>query len=220
MKYIIFLLFNYAFGFLQAQVVHGTEVESGEKGRHYRFPEFREGEVVRKEGNLVKASLNYNLATEEIIVDLGHSRTPYGLDNSIEKIIIDGVEFLPRDGIIYERLSEDAISLLVHRKQIVSRLGQNTGLGRSGSVNSKELPPDKGQMYELVLPGAFEYKDINMYFIAKGDEFSPLRKLKDLESIFPEYDDDLKTYIKSERVKMHKEEDLIKLITYCNSMIK
>jgi hypothetical protein len=196
--------------------VHLAETETGEKGKHYRFPDFKEGKVTMKEGDPVTAMVNYNLVTEEIVVDLGHTKAPYQITEKVHKITIEDVEFISVTGVIYERLYEGPVALWVHRKQKMSRLGQNTGLGRTSTVSSMELPPDKRVLYELTLPGAFELKDIDTYFLKKYDELIPMLKLKNLNDVFPSLQNDLKTFIKKENIKMRNEEDLIKVVQFCN----
>ena len=204
----------------QAQVFTYTERDTKVEGKHYRFPEFKKGIITRTNGEPVVTQLNYNLATEEIVVDLGHSKTPYQINDKVISIVIDNVTFVHDQGIVYEEIYTDTVSLLVHRFQKLSRLGQNTGLGRSGSVNSKELPPSNEQLYELAIPGTFEATDINTYFVRKDGKFIAVSKLKDLINIFPAMRDDLKDFSKKERIKFQREDHLIKLLRFCNQKIR
>ena len=61
MKQISFLIAFCIYGALSAQIVHGTESETGVEGKHYRFPQFNPGEITRIQGTTVTTSLNYNL---------------------------------------------------------------------------------------------------------------------------------------------------------------
>ncbi len=203
-----------------SQIVHLTEVETGKQAMHYLLPEFTSGTIIRTNGDSTKIKSNYNLITEEIVIDLGHSKAPYHLDGSEKLIMISDIRFIPIAGVLYEKLYEDAVTLLVHRKQKLERLGQNTGLGRSSIIDSKEQPPDKHLLYEMTLPGAFELKASDKYFLFKEHKLIPLDKLKDLYGIFPAFQEELKHYIKAERIKKHREEDLIRLARFINRKVQ
>ena len=167
----------------------------------------------------ISKQLNYNLLAEEIIVDLGHIKMAYPMQDLEEVITIEGIKFVAREGVIYEIICEGPISLLVHRKQEIRKLGQNTCLGRSIMIDSKELPPDKQQYYELVLPGTFDIRDFNSYLLQIGEDLKHITRLKDFNSLFPTLKSELKTFTKKERIKMKREPDLIKVVRYCQKRI-
>ncbi len=194
------------------------------EGKHYRFPEFREGTILMKSGQSIQTTLDYNLITQEIVIDLGHTKTPYPSLEEVTSISIDGIEFIPMDGVIYELLLDGDIQLLVHRRQKVSRDGQAIqGYGQSASTSSSSLPPslhDKALIYGLSLPGDYQLEDVKNYFLRREGELISLTKLKKLERTFPSIKDDLKTFIKKEKTKLESEEDLIKLIEFCNNRLE
>ncbi len=200
------------------EYTHLSEAEKSKEAPHYRFPDFRKGTVERADGQTVEANLNYNLATEEVVVDLGQRKMPYPFSEDIVSIQIDDAKFISHEGIIFEIINEDKVSLLVHRQVKLQRLGQNTGLGRSGTISSRELPPNKEQLYELTLPGTFEARDLSGYFLWDSNQLFPIDKSKQVFEAFPKHKDEVKNFFKKEKIKMRKEEDLIRLVTYCNSL--
>ncbi len=220
MRYVLFF-FSWLFLIpLQSQEVFLAEQEMGEPGRHYRFPEFEEGKIFR-DGNPdpTEALLNYNLITEEMVIDLGHSKSPFRISDDILKISLGTADFIPIDGKIYEVLYQGKIPLLTHRKMKVDRLGQDTGLGRTTAAYASGLPPElKGNplIYELALPAKYDLKDLTYHYLKKDDELIQVRNLKKLLDIFPELKNELKSFIKKEGLKSNREEDLIKAVEFCN----
>jgi hypothetical protein len=214
---------------IQAQVINVPENKDERTGKHYRFPEFHEGIINRLKGDPSKAQMNYNLLTEELIIDLNRSKIAYEAVSAGERITIADIDFLPIEGEIYEVLCNGEVTLLVHRKQTMERTGQETGLGRtsntySSGTNSYSSEPeyvptlkDKQILYQLTLPGNFGLMDAQAYFLFAKNELIPFRKLKQLEKVFPEIENQINDYVKSEKIKIDREADLIKVLTFCNN---
>lgn len=217
MRYFFFSITFFIFYHSQAQLVNLTERETSKKGVHYRFSEFKDGEVIMKNGDPVHAKINYNLVTEEMVVDLGHSKIAYQINEKVKKISIEDVDFIPVEGIIYERLLKGAVSLFIHRKKKLERTGQQTGIDATGTINSKDITPFKDILYELTLPGNYELRDVSTYFLMKEETLIPFTKIKNLNSVFPTLANELKSFIKKENIKMRNEEDLIKVVQFCNT---
>lgn len=229
MRYLILFLTILLFRSAQAQVINVTEDKEERKGKHYRFPEFQEGTINRQKGDPSKAQLNYNLLTEELIIDLHRTKVAYEPVSPGERITIKNIDFLPIEGVIYEVLYQGDVAFLVHRKQTMERTGQETGLGRTSNTftnntntysSEPEFLPtlkDKQILYQLILPGNFGLMDANAYFLLINNELIPFRKLKQLEKVFPEIENQIREYIKKEKIKFDREEDLIKVITFCHN---
>lgn len=215
--------------FMSGQAISGKVEQSERKGKHYRFPEFKKGEIVRKNGITSKADLNYNFLTQEMIIDLGTRKIAYEPLDSIKEVIIGDITFIPWEGSIYEQLFGGDMSLLVHRKQLMERTGQQTGLGRtSGTYSSNtntysnepdQIPSleDKVILYELILPGNFGLKEVNTYYLFSGMELTLLRRLRQFENIFPARATEIREFIKKKKLKFDREEDIIDLVRFCDS---
>lgn len=189
------------------------------KGKHYLFPEFHEGTIELTSGQPIETLLNYNFITEEIVLDLGHTKTPYPSLGNVSSIIISNILMKPIEGIIYEILHDGPIALLVHRRQSVNRDGQSSqpGYGQSSAYSSSALPPslhDKKLLYSLTLPGDYGLKMINKYFIQKDGKLIEWTKLKQIQKFFPNAKEELNIYVKEEKIRMDSEKDLISLFRY------
>jgi len=210
-----FILFSAT---LFAQPIIVTENEPDTKSRHYRFPEFQKTTVILKKGNTVQALMNYNLLTEEMIVGVRKSRTPYPASNNIDQIKLGEIDYVTIDGKYYEVLYKGAYNLLVQRKMTMGRLGQNTGLGRTTNRVSTELPPilnDKTLLYQLEIPGEYSLKSDEFYYVENSGTIEPLHKLKSLSNLFPSEGDRIKKYIKEERLRFSREKDIIQAFKFC-----
>jgi hypothetical protein len=59
--------------------------------------------------------------------------------------------------------------------------------------------------------------DANSYYILMKNELIPFRKLKQLEKVFPKMENQIKEYVKKEKIKIDREQDLIRVITFCSN---
>ncbi len=209
---------------LLAQSLDTPDEDQLEPGRHYRFPAFEAGQLFLTNGEAVSTQLNYNLVTEEIVVELDEVRAPYPTIEIVKKIAIGMKEFSVINKKIYEVLLSGGTTLLVHRKQTVIHLGQQTGLGRTSNQSdfnqtSQVRLQDTPTVYELMLPKEYQLRDVNTYFLQKDEKLVPIRSQKKLLKNFPEISE-LKSFLKSERINFDSEEDLIKTIEFCNRLHK
>ena len=203
---------------VHAQVLRYSKGEP-QIGKHYLFPEFQEGTIKLASGQETKTLLNYNFITQEIIIDLGHTKAPYPSLEHVSQIIINDILLVPIDGVIYEILQDGAVSLLVHRRQAVSRDGTSSqpGYGQSAASSSATLPPslhNKELLYGLKLPADYHLNMVNKYFLMQDGKIVEWSKLKRIEKIFPKVKEELSRYVKENKLKMEKEEDLINLFRY------
>ena len=218
MKLLLFITGLFLSATSMAQLIIITEDQPDPDSRHYRFSEFQKGEVTLKKGGPVQTLMNYNLLTEEMIIGVRKSRTPYPASDNIIQIKLGNIDYITRDGKYYEVLSKGTSTLLVLRKMTMGRLGQNTGLGRTTNRVSTELPPilsDKTLLYQLEIPGEYSLKSDEFYFVDKEGTLNSLHKLKSLENIFPKSGAKIRSYIKGERLRFGKEEDIIQAFKFC-----
>ena len=215
-----------------SQVITSGIDESGRQGKHYRFVEFKSGKIIRNDGSSSQASLNYNYLTQEMIIDLGNTKIAYTELDPVKEFIVDSAVFMPYNGAVYEVLNDGDVRLLVHKKQLIEREGQQTGLGRTSgtyanNTNTYSTEPDqipsykeKAILYQLTLPGTFKLKDVITYHLLLNQEVTLLRRLQQMEKIFPENSDKIKKFIKNERLKNDRQEDILRLINFCNELAK
>ena len=201
------------------QYAHQTEDEENKRALHYQFPAFVQGSIILNTGDTVSKLMNYNLVTEEIIVDLGRMKTAYPWSEKVECISIGASKYHFLEDQIYELVVDGEVQLFLHQKQKMQRLGQNTGLGRSSIIDSKEVPPEKHLLYEMELPGTFELKKVNAWIVIRNGKKQLFERTGQVPGLFPEIKDELKKYIKRQKLRNFQEEDTKKLIQHCNELL-
>lgn len=71
--------------------------------------------------------------------------------------------------------------------------------------------------YDTAKPAKYVISEPSYIIKYKDQYFEISKKVKDLETMFPEKATDLKSFIKTNKIKLDKEESLIKLAQYLNS---
>ncbi|NND05329.1 MAG: hypothetical protein HKN87_03025 [Saprospiraceae bacterium] len=217
MRYIILLVALCSSPLLFAQALDVPEKEELPKGRQYRFPDFQSGTLALVTGREIPAELNYNLVTEEIVVQINDVRAPYPTIHLVAKASIADASFIVLEKKVYEILHQGSDLLLAKRKQIVTQIGQQTGLGRTANQNDLRAETrlqDTPMVYELEIPSNYILRDVNLYFLYKNGQLLPLRNFKKLAKLYAE-EVDLKSFLREQKLNSDTEEDLVKAFKYC-----
>ena len=185
----------------------------------YRFPVFTEGTIVFRNGGTIKAKLNYNITMDEM-----HFISPKGDTMAVgDPPVISYIEISPRR-FYYEKgyLQTIAVSndIILAFKQVV--LEDHSKKGAFGiatehpSAISYSLFTVKGQQYNL--GSSEELSTRESYFF--GDSFGHFSKASK-EYILLHYnkkEEPIKEFIKTNHTNFTKEEDLLKLLQYCEQL--
>jgi hypothetical protein len=161
-------------------------------------------------------SVKYNAFHDEVAV-LGDDNVLYSLRKDIRKDIFVTYIIQKKTYQIYSYLNNDGIQdsgffiVMSNQNSNIKLLKKERiiFIGEKKSVSS----------YADSEPS--QYKRISdKYFIKIGEENARIlpRNKKEFSNLFPEYKKDIMTYIKSERIKLNNEKDLLKILSFLNSL--
>jgi hypothetical protein len=102
--------------------------------------------------------------------------------------------------------------------------GKNSLLKKVGSViekNSTTTPLNRNPAAYSVKDNKASFKTINPVYYLKTDKgiISEIKDKGDVLAVYPDKTNELNTYFKSNKVKFNKEDSLIKLVIFINSLI-
>ena len=75
---------------------------------------------------------------------------------------------------------------------------------------------NSGTLYQLKLPDDFQLKPKTVYWIRKNNNYYIIKSTKDVQDRFPEKADAIKDFAKANKITFKNEEDVVKLIRFCN----
>ncbi|MGQ8337904.1 hypothetical protein ACUNWD_15245 [Sunxiuqinia sp. A32] len=178
------------------------------KGSPYLQEDFIEGLIIINDSSLYKGvPMRYNVYNE--IIEFEHPNgTILEIDNpdQFREYIINDQAF------IYHTLAKTNKNEKGFYEVLVS--GKLT-LAKKYNIELKDpLPP---QAYKDAKPAEFSFKP-SYYYIIKGNQISEVSNEKNLLEAISSNQNNIKSYIKKNKLKVKKEDDLKNIIEYYNSL--
>jgi hypothetical protein len=186
---------------------------------HYIFPAFTKGKILLKTGIARDAMLNYNSITEEMVFESNGTKLAIANPGSVDTIFILEKKFITAGKTYYEVLGNYRIPLLVRHLCTVLAPGKESGYGgtsQTTSITSVSTIFAAGQAYELKLPDGYSVLPYLEYVVKKDNEYKRITNVSQVIKCFPEKENEIKAFVKTNKTSFKKEEDINKLIEICN----
>lgn len=185
----------------------------------YLFPGFTEGSVLQKSGTVTKTQLNYNTLTQEMIFKQGDQFLALDRIWEIDTVFLNNKKFIPGDNMFYEVGTKAPVALLIQYSSDIIPPGNETGFGKSqtSAVTNVTDLKRSGRAYALSLPDEYSFKNKTTYSLKKGEQYTIAGNLKDVKKVFAGKEALIDDYTKKNKVSFKKNDDIIKLIEFCNS---
>ena len=196
---------------------------------HFLFPSFKEGRAIMKEGKNFSTLLNYNMVDEKMITELNGTYRYAKNPKLIDTIHLENRVFVPVENAFYEILSSGPVTFFLQNRSNLTSVGTEVGYG----AKSRSVGPTQHKRFELIpvselggevvkidLPPDVEITPSSEFWVRINHIFKKFTTEKQFLKIFPEYNPELKEYIKKENIRIKSREDVIRLGNYCNEIIK
>lgn len=188
---------------------------------HFIFAQYEQASILNKNKKIVEAKLNYNTVTEEMvfIAPDGQYKALYPIEQ-VDTIYIKGRKFIPMSGVFYEVLPTE-IPAYINYKCRISTKGQSIGYGTSNTASVENISSinQGGELYQLKLPDLYKVDPYIVYWIRMDGNMKRIRKIKDLQNLFPQFKMEITTYSKKNKVKMNDPEKIADLIDYISGLL-
>ncbi len=176
-----------------------------------------------KTGESHNAVLNYNTVTENMVWEKDSKLLDLTNMESVDTIFLQNRKFVPFNKVFYEVLVNAPISLFIQHKSDLVPSGSPSGYGgtsQTASIKNLSSVSLNSGTYNLEMPPDYTINPSSVYWIRKSDTmFSFLNKRQFLK-IFGGENDEIEKFIKQNRLKTENRDDLIKLVNYCNEVIR
>lgn len=189
----------------------------------FRYPEFRDGKVIFRDGSEVSARMNYNKLFDQFMF-LNESGDSMAIGNAetIRVIVVGRDSFYTMKNSFVESLGTSN-GIRFARKQTLKEVDQEkTGAyGQSYSANSttakKSVYTVDGKPRLNVGEKTVFSKKTEFYISHKSDEFLPASR-KNIEKMFSMHSGAIREYIKQHNTEFSKESSIAELIRYIASL--
>lgn len=196
-----------------------SQTNSDGSSPQFLFPDFTTGIVKMKNGRSQTTKMNYNTVSEKMVYD--KDGVLYDMVNveMIDTVFLLKSKFVPVGKVFQEVLLIAPISLLVQHKGELLPPGTPSGYGGTSQVsNTKQLTSIQlsSGHFNLKLPEDYIVKADPVYWIRKDSIMTDFINERQFLKIFPEKEEELKQFIKRNRIKFDNLSSLVKLVEYCN----
>ena len=187
----------------------------------FLFPVFTEGNVLMKNGTRQSSMLNYNVVSEKMVYEKDDKI--YDITNAelIDTVFMQGRKFVPSGRFFYEVLVNAPVPLLVQFKGEVIPPGVPVGYGGTSQLSSATLLRSvelSSGYWNLKLPEDYLVKVDPVYWIRKDTAIYSFINERQFLKIFPESENDLKQFIRQNKIKFTRMTDIISLVREYNQM--
>lgn len=190
----------------------------------FLFPEFVKGEVRFKNGKSRFTLLNYNTVSEKVVFKQDEKIFDLINVETVDTVYILSSKFIPYGNkFYYELLLNNKVPLFVEYQGKLSTPGKPGAYGTTSELSSSSYMSSTqfaSGYYNLKLPDDYNVKVNPVFWIRKDNNMFSFITEKQFLKIFPESASELKKYIKQDRIKFDKVDDVSKLLTWMNMQQK
>jgi hypothetical protein len=186
----------------------------------YLFPEFIKARILMKNGQLQEELMNFNTVTERMVY-LKSSKY-YDLVNPdmVDTVYFGNIRFITIGKYFYELLYKGSVTLLLQHKGSLFSAGAEVGYGGKSQLaatdylSSVDLASGR---FNLPIPADFVVQPSPVYWIKRKEELIDFTTEKQFLKVWPDKNGQIKEFIKENRLKTDKPEDMARIIEFaCN----
>ena len=199
--------------------------------QYYLFPSFQKGHFVFNDNTEAEAMVNFDANRQKILYLDGETLMEMNGISRIKALRVEDRAFVVKDGRLHEVFDLESGPVLVNWRFRRINKGSKGAMGipTQGKVEALRIYPfdlnsvDAGvdsPVQGTYLVEIWEKENDNIYCFAVGDEECKIRSIKDIRRLFPTVSDDIKSFVKSERLTMARIEDTFRIIEHIRSVVK
>ncbi|HOU02348.1 MAG: hypothetical protein GT600_13240 [Bacteroidales bacterium] len=193
--------------------------EAREPQPQFLFPAFHDSKVLMKTGKVQNLLMNYNSLTETMVYMSGSDIYDMVNPGQVDTVFIQNRKFIPVGKAFYEVLKGGDMPLYCQTKSELKPVGRDAGYGSkslTSAITSYANISSSGTNYNLKIPPDYVVDTKLIYWINKTISFETERQFLKL---FPENAEELKAYIKKNRLKFENQDHVIEMVRYCSELI-
>lgn len=189
----------------------------------YRYPQFAPGKVFFRNNTFSAFKMNYSYLVGEMQFIQSKDTLVVVNKKDIKYIIIEQdtffydkvyIELIAQKGPVMVSLNE-----YFKLKEVQKKDPYGTASSGSSTQSYGSLPTD-GKFYKLTANEDMVFQRVRDYYVSTAASgFEPYNK-KGVLKLFPQNEDEIKSYLKSNDIDFKSREDLIKLAGYIQTIMK
>ena len=178
--------------------------------------------VKLKTGTSITTLLNYNTVTEKMTFYRNGSLMNLEKPETVDTIFMKDNKFVFIENAFYEILVSAPVSSFIQYKGVLSSVEKPAAYGASSqtasSTSISKIYSD--QTYNLKLPDNLKVTPEQDFWIRKDNVMYKFTTEHQFLKIFPANENEIKAFIKKSNINIKDPVGLIKLVNYCNELLR
>lgn len=209
------LFATFFFSILSASILAQGKIEPS----HYVFPKFELGVVRMKNGEAVRALLNYNAYSQEIVFDEAGVKKAVVEDQmkDIDTVYIKDRAFFKFNDTFVELLQRTPYHIYASYKCKVKPPERASAFGTTSQTSSNmTYSPTMsiGMIYDIKLPQGTKVTPETSYLLRKSGGLDRVKNLNQLTKLYPKKKKIAKDFVKKNDVDFHDPKAVVQLINF------
>ena len=189
----------------------------------FLFEQFVEGTVLLKSGGKEQATLNYNTYNQQIhFIQNGQNLMLTNLLD-IDTVYIQDKKFVPINDVVYELAgSTGEIGLYITYTNKLRPITATTDHNGTSRKDNNKVTNTVSNVYVMrPYRGEFVAEIKTHYWLRRGNSLYKANNESQVMKVFPFKDNAaIKNYLGENKPDFNKPEEVVKLVNYCNSLMK
>jgi hypothetical protein len=189
----------------------------------YLFPSFIKSRVITKNGTQYNLMLNYNIISEKLVFEQKGKYFDLANPETVDTAFILTGRFVPRDQYFLEVISGGKVSLFKRNKGELTAPPRPAGYGTTTDLTSSNLLVGVNTAqgyYNFKLPEGYTVHQVSSFWVRTNEHWTRFTSENQLVKVFPEKEKEIKQFIKENKLRISKKEDLTRIGNYINELIK
>jgi hypothetical protein len=216
------------YGSLSAQKYEPVTVKAGMRvvdcfpfTERYRYPEFTTGWIKVKSGVLSDTKLNYNFLSGEMEYIRNKDTLVIANKKDIRFIAVAQDTFYYDKGYYMEQIAGGTLKVVLKQYMKLKETQKQDSYGTTSAgaaMTSYGSLPANGNFYRLTANTDMMFQRTLEYYLSDPSGGYIQYTKKNVMQLFPQHEDKIKAYLKSNKVNFEKRDDLIRLAGYLSAL--
>jgi hypothetical protein len=200
-----------------------SQIEKYQNLPQYLNPDFAVSRVKMKAGKDMNILLNYNIVTERMV--FFQKEQAYDLLNqgTVDTIYMNECRFIPYEKAFLEVIPGSKLTFFIQHRGRVLPAAKPAAYGGTSEVSSStyltRIDLNSG-IYNMKLNDELRIKFDPLYWVKLNDNMQSFANEKMLLKLFPGKEEIIKQYIRKNKLKFDKRDDLLKIWRFCDESMK
>lgn len=200
-----------------------SSAQTNEKGEmpQYVLPVFSNARILMKAGAVQRETMNYNMVTEMMVYLKDEKYWDLANPDMVDTIWLGNMKFVPVGKRFFEVRYKGEIALFIQHKGTVMSAGATVGYGGKSQLASTDYITSidlSGGRFNLPLPSDFIVNPSPVYWIRKNGEMLDFLNEKQFLKYFPDDQASIRDFIKTNKLKFDKPDQLARIVEYCDKL--